>query len=66
VVRGVHGLEQLRDLESVVVEAQLPRPGQQSSASYEGDGFVILRHPETAVVGEALRRIVTGVRVELG
>jgi len=37
-----------------------------SSASYEGDGYVIVRHPDTAVVTDALRRLVTGVRVEIG
>jgi hypothetical protein len=37
-----------------------------SSASYEGDGYVIVRHPGTAVVIDALRRLVTTVRVELG
>ncbi len=57
VVRAVHGLENLRDVEPLVVEAQLPRPGQQSSGSYEGDGFVIVRDRDTAVVAEALRRI---------
>ena len=50
----------------MVVESRLPAPGQLSSASYEGDGYVIVRHPDTAAVTEALRRLVTGVRVELG
>jgi ATP-grasp domain len=66
-VRGVHGLGQLpAEVSSLVVESRLPTPGQVSSASYEGDGYVIVRHPDTAVVTEALRRLVTGVRVELG
>jgi hypothetical protein len=37
-----------------------------SSGSYEGDGYVIVRHPDTAVVTDALWRLITGVRVELG
>jgi len=49
-----------------VVESRLPAPGQMSSASYEGDGYVIVRHPDTGVVADAMRRLVTGVRVELG
>ena len=66
-VRAVHGLGGLvPEVGSVVVESRLPRPGQPSSASYEGDGWVIVRDPETAVVNEALHRILTGVRVELG
>lgn len=66
-VRAVHGLAELEnDVGPLVVETKVPEPGQQSSGSYEGDGFVIVRHPDTAVVAEALRRIVNGVRVELG
>jgi hypothetical protein len=66
-VRAVHGLDQLpAEVGSLVVESRLPTPGQMSSASYEGDGYVIVRHRDTAVVTEALRRLVTGVRVELG
>jgi hypothetical protein len=49
-----------------VIESRLPEPGQLSSGSYEGDGYVIVRHADTAVVSDALRRLVTGVRVELG
>ncbi|CAN5282193.1 ATP-grasp domain-containing protein [soil metagenome] len=63
---AVHGLDELhRDLGSLVVEVSLPRPGVMSSGIYEGDGFVTVRHADTAVVTEALRRLVTGVRVEL-
>jgi hypothetical protein len=65
-VRAVHGLDRLEELRPVVVEWRLPQPGQVSSGSYEGDGYVIVRHPDTAVVNDALRRLVTGVRVELG
>jgi hypothetical protein len=66
-VRAVHGLDALPpELSSLVVESRLPQPGQQSSTSYEGDGYIIVRHPDTAVVTDALRRLVTGVRVEIG
>ena len=65
-VRTVHGVEKLqRDLGHLVVEAKLPRPGQPASSSYEGEGYVIVRDPRTDVVREALRRIVSGIRVEL-
>ncbi len=65
-VRDVHGVETLWDeVGSVVVESRLPEQGQLTSGSYEGDGYVIVRHAETAVVTEALRRLVTGVRIEL-
>jgi hypothetical protein len=66
-VKAVHGLDRAqRELGHLVVEAQLPRVGQLPSSSYEGDGFVILRHPETGVVEDALRRLISTVRVELG
>ncbi len=65
-VANVHGLDQAqRELGALVVDVKLPRAGQAKSSSYEGEGFVILRHEETAVVAEALQRLVTLVRVEL-
>ncbi len=66
VVRGVHGLEILQhELGELVVEARLPTEGQPRSESYEGEGYVILRHPDTEVVAAALRRVVEVARVEL-
>lgn len=66
-VQAIHGLEAAqRELGSLVVEAKLPTRGQTPTGSYEGEGYVILRHPETAVVEQAVRRLITLVRVELG
>src|SRR5215469_14058697 len=66
-VQAVHGLDRLPpEVSSLVVESRLPEPGQVSSGSYEGDGYVIIRHPDTTVVSDALWRLITGVRVELG
>jgi biotin carboxylase len=65
-VRAVHGVEELqRRLGHLVVEARLPVPGQPASSGYEGEGYVIVRDPDTAVVRDALRQIVEEVRVEL-
>jgi biotin carboxylase len=65
-VKAVHGLDQVeRELGTLVVDFKLPTPGQAPTGSYEGEGFVILRHPETAVVQRALQRLVSLVRVEL-
>jgi hypothetical protein len=65
-VRAVHGVEKLQqELGHLVVESRLPQPGQPASSSYEGEGYVIVCDPDTAVVREALHRIVTGLRVEL-
>lgn len=65
-VRAIHGLDEAqRRYGHLVVESRLPRAGQSPSDSYEGDGYVILRHPDSAVVEEALQHIVRLVTVEL-
>ena len=66
-VKAIHGLEQVqREIGSLVVDAKLPTAGQVPTGSYEGEGFVILRHAETALVQRALQRLISLVRVELG
>jgi len=66
-VRGVHGLDALPpEVTSLVVDSRLPQPGQPSSGSYEGDGWITIRHPDTETVTAALKQIVSTVRVELG
>ncbi len=65
-VRAIHGLDEAqRRFGRLVVEAKLPREGQPPSDSYEGDGYVIVRDPDTAVVEHALTEIVKLIRVEL-
>lgn len=65
-VRAIHGLDEAqRRFGSLVVEVRLPKPGQSPSTSYEGDGYVIVRHPDTGTVEEALANIVKLIRVEL-
>lgn len=67
VVRAVRGLDRAQgELGQLVVETRLPVPGQHAASSYEGEGYVVLRHPETRVVDAALSRLVELVRVELG
>ncbi len=63
----VHGVDEInRELGSLIVAAKTPQVGATPSPSYEGDGWVIVRHPDTAVVEQAVLRIVGTVRVELG
>ena len=65
-VSQVKGLEEIADsMGELVVEAKIPKPGQTPSESYEGDGYVIVRHPETHVVENALKKLVSTLRVEL-
>jgi hypothetical protein len=66
-VVAVHGLDAVRSrFGELVVEARLPQIGQAPNDSYEGDGFVVVRHPDTAVVTAAVQQIVATLRVELG
>jgi hypothetical protein len=65
-VVATRGLDTLPpEVSALVVDSRLPQPGQASSGSYEGDGYITIRHPDTSVVTEALKQLVTAVRVEL-
>jgi hypothetical protein len=65
-VQQVEGLDVVeRELGHLICDVRLPERGQTPTGSYEGEGFIILRHPETAVVERALRRVVSTVRVHL-
>jgi Carbamoyl-phosphate synthase L chain, ATP binding domain len=65
-VRAVHGADALqRQIGHLVVEARLPQPGQPAGGDYLGEGYVMLRDPDTGVIRDALRRTVDGIRVEL-
>jgi hypothetical protein len=65
-VRAVHGIEAMQSqIGHLVVEARLPQPGQPAASDYLGEGYVIVRDPDTDVVKDALQRIISGVRVEL-
>ena len=67
VADAIHGLDQAqRELGHLVVDVKLPKYGQHPADSYEGEGYAILRHPDTRVVAEALKRLISLVRVELG
>jgi len=65
-VRTIHGLDEAqRRYGHLVVEARLPETGQFASDGYEGEGYVIIRDADSAVVEEALKQIVGLIRVEL-
>lgn len=65
-VKAVHGWDVVqRELRELITDVKLPELGTASSSSYEGEGFVIVRHPETKVVEEAVMRIVSLMRIEL-
>lgn len=65
-VKAVHGLQQvLHDLGDLVTDLRAPQIGEGKGLSYEGEGWLIVRHPETAVVEKALLHAVSHIRVEL-
>jgi hypothetical protein len=51
---------------ALVVESRLPTAGAPKSDSYEGDGYVIVRHPDTDVVKAALTTIIETVHIHYG
>ncbi len=65
-VAAVHGVEEVqRRIGHLVVESRLPEPGQPAGSDYLGQGYVIVRDPDTEVVREALDQIIGGIRIEL-
>lgn len=66
-VKAIHGLDQAQsEIAGLVMEVKLPTPGHPASGHYEGEGYVIVRHPDTGVVERAIASIINNVRVELG
>jgi len=66
-IKRVLGLDVVeREMGNLVVDVKLPTPGAMPASSYEGDGYIILRHPDTDVVEKALSRLISVVRVDLG
>lgn len=60
----VDGLDEAqRKVGGIVVDAKLPQVGMPKSDSYEGDGYAIVRHPDTEIVKKALRTIIETVQV---
>ena len=43
-----------------------PQPGAPRSDSYEGDGHVIVRHPDTEVVTAAMKTVIETIQVQYG
>jgi hypothetical protein len=52
-----------RALGPALFDMKLPQPGQPRSQHYEGDGWVVVHHPETMGVVKALRAVIETVRI---
>ncbi len=64
VVRAVHGADAVRArLGPALFDLRLPQPGQPRSQHYEGDGWVVVHHPDTQGVVRALRTVLETVRI---
>jgi biotin carboxylase len=67
VIKSVRGLDRVSEVtRSRIVEARLPEPGQAVTGTYEGDGYVVVRDPDTSAIEQALAEIVTTIQVECG
>jgi hypothetical protein len=63
-VEHVEGIEAVRQqVGELVADARLPRVGATKSATYTGDGYITVRHPETRAVEDALQLIARTVRI---
>lgn len=63
-VVAIDGVEQAqREMGVHVVQATLPTVGQPRQSGYEGEGFVIIRHPDDEVVKRAALQLIRTVRV---
>ncbi len=63
-VAAVDGVHQVHEaIGPLVMEARLPTVGAPKGESYEGDGYVVVRHPRTEVVQQALKTIIETVKV---
>lgn len=66
-VVNVTGVERAQQkIGHLVVKAKLPSKGDPRSDSYEGDGYVIVRDPDTEVVKAAVKTIIETIGIQYG
>lgn len=66
-VTHVHGLDDAHEVMGrYVVERQLPRVGQPRADGYEGEGWVIVKTADTETCKQALKDLISRVKVVLG
>ena len=64
VVRAVNGIAAMRQhVGNLITAEKLPQPGQPRSQHYEGDGWIVVRHPETKGVIAAMKTILETVKI---
>lgn len=66
-VVNVTGVERAQQkVGHLVVKAKLPSRGDPRSDSYEGDGYVIVRDPDTEVVKAAVKTLIETIGIQYG
>jgi hypothetical protein len=64
-VQRVSGVKEANaQVGKIAVKSKLPKVGQPKSDHYEGEGYVIVRHPDTEVVKAAIKTIIETIHVE--
>lgn len=63
-IQSVEGFDTVqRELGALLMDHRLPQIGATKAATYTGDGYVTIRHPETQAVEDALDFIAQTVRI---
>jgi hypothetical protein len=63
-VQQVHGIDSVKSqIGDMLADGRLPRPGAPKSATYTGDGYITVRHPETRAVQDALQLIAQTISI---
>ena len=66
-VLRVTGVDRVQELIGhLIADAHMPEPGAPRNDSYEGDGHINVRHPDTEVVIAAIKTIIETIRIEYG
>lgn len=64
-VQRVSGVREANEkVGKLAVKSKLPKLGQPKTDHYEGEGYVIVRHPDTEVVKQAVKTIIETIRIE--
>ena len=64
VIEQVEGVDTVSEkLASLIVEAHWPTPSARKSATYTGDGFITVRHPDQSAVQNALDLIDRTIKI---
>jgi biotin carboxylase len=64
VIEQAEGLDAVqRELQDQLADVRWPQIGAPKSATYTGDGFITIRHRDTEVVQQSLRRIAELVKI---